>query len=311
MAPTTIGAPQTNQTHPQVPKRNLNCCSSSIGNIVLSLSQPTTMPIEADTRRVKRARKDDETAAAAASSPKSPMEESVDALAGVEGAIGSASKSTKRKAASPSSSSSKKKAAVKSDIRDRSNSIDQLVSVAGSLLADPTATAAAIAESSANQGDGSKADSSSDSNNVGVPNPMAASTLVVAAASMPALPKAAKPRAKKPKAATAATTTTTTATKSTAASALSASAQQQAAADAKKAQIQYNPDIPMTKEQLTAWRREMRRVRNRESAAASRRKVRDRIEELEEEVNMWKMRYGEVMERLARSDGGGGKSEEL
>eukprot|EP00970_Alexandrium_tamarense_P019618 scaffold14275_cov221-Alexandrium_tamarense.AAC.9 len=67
----------------------------------------------------------------------------------------------------------------------------------------------------------------------------------------------------------------------------------------------------MTKEQLTAWRREMRRVRNRESAAASRRKVRDRIEELEEEVNMWKMRYGEVMERLARSDGGGGKSEEL
>jgi hypothetical protein len=276
------------------------------------------MPIEADTRRVKRARKDDETAAAAASSPKSPMEESVDALAGVEGAIGSASKSTKRKAASPSSSSSKKKAAVKSDIRDRSNSIDQLVSVAGSLLADPTATAAAIAESSANQVDGSKADSSSDSNNVGVPNPMAASTLVVAAASMPALPKASKPRAKKPKAATAAaatttttTTTTTTATKSPAASALSASAQQQAAADAKKAQIQYNPDIPMTKEQLTAWRREMRRVRNRESAAASRRKVRDRIEELEEEVNMWKMRYGEVMERLARSDGGGGKSEEL
>ena len=37
----------------------------------------------------------------------------------------------------------------------------------------------------------------------------------------------------------------------------------------------------MTEKQLTQWRREMRRVRNREAAAASRKKVRDRIDDLE------------------------------
>ena len=58
----------------------------------------------------------------------------------------------------------------------------------------------------------------------------------------------------------------------------------------------------MTKEQLTTWRREQRRVRNRESAAASRRKVRDRIGELEDEVDIWKRRYQEVMARLGQSD---------
>lgn len=70
----------------------------------------------------------------------------------------------------------------------------------------------------------------------------------------------------------------------------------------KKAQVTYNPEISMTKEQLTTWRREQRRVRNRESAAASRRKVRDRIGELEDEVDIWKRRYQEVMARLGQSD---------
>ena len=65
-----------------------------------------------------------------------------------------------------------------------------------------------------------------------------------------------------------------------------------------KQQIQYNPDISMSKEQLTAWRREMRRVRNRESAAASRAKVRDRITELETEVDVWKKRYQAALERM-------------
>lgn len=54
----------------------------------------------------------------------------------------------------------------------------------------------------------------------------------------------------------------------------------------------------------------MRRVRNRESAAASRRKVRDRIEELEEEVGVWKLRYEEAMRRLGEAQerkGEGGK----
>ncbi len=58
----------------------------------------------------------------------------------------------------------------------------------------------------------------------------------------------------------------------------------------------------MSKEELTAWRREMRRVRNRESAAASRRKVRDRIEELEDEVKTWKERYAEVMVKLSEAE---------
>lgn len=70
----------------------------------------------------------------------------------------------------------------------------------------------------------------------------------------------------------------------------------------KKAQVTYNPKISMTNEQLTVWRREQRRVRNRESAAASRRKVRDRIGELEDEVDIWKRRYQEVMARLGQSD---------
>mmetsp|Transcript_4902 Transcript_4902/g.7433 ORF Transcript_4902/g.7433 Transcript_4902/m.7433 type:complete len:192 (-) Transcript_4902:223-798(-) len=66
----------------------------------------------------------------------------------------------------------------------------------------------------------------------------------------------------------------------------------------KKTQIRYDPDVPMSKEQLAAWRREARRVRNRESAAASRQRIRDRINELEDEVGEWKTKYREAMERL-------------
>mmetsp|Transcript_18519 Transcript_18519/g.25673 ORF Transcript_18519/g.25673 Transcript_18519/m.25673 type:complete len:192 (+) Transcript_18519:88-663(+) len=66
----------------------------------------------------------------------------------------------------------------------------------------------------------------------------------------------------------------------------------------KKTQIRYDPDVPMSKEQLAAWRREARRVRNRESAAASRQRIRDRIGELEDEVGEWKAKYREAMERL-------------
>ena len=49
--------------------------------------------------------------------------------------------------------------------------------------------------------------------------------------------------------------------------------------------MKYDPDVPMTKEEATVWRREQRRKRNRESAAASRQRQRDRIQELEEEVS--------------------------
>jgi molecular chaperone GrpE (heat shock protein) len=46
------------------------------------------------------------------------------------------------------------------------------------------------------------------------------------------------------------------------------------------------------------WRRECRRVRNRESAAASRARVRDRIQELEVEVEDWKTKYAQAVQRL-------------
>ena len=54
----------------------------------------------------------------------------------------------------------------------------------------------------------------------------------------------------------------------------------------------------MSKEQLAAWRREARRVRNRESAAASRQRIRSRITELETEVEDWKSKYNEAAARL-------------
>lgn len=66
----------------------------------------------------------------------------------------------------------------------------------------------------------------------------------------------------------------------------------------KKTQIRYDPEVPMDKEQLAAWRREARRVRNRESAAASRQRIRNRINELEDEVGQWKSKYSRAMQRL-------------
>lgn len=66
----------------------------------------------------------------------------------------------------------------------------------------------------------------------------------------------------------------------------------------KKTQIRYDPDVPMSKEQLAAWRREARRVRNRESAAASRQRIRNRISELEDEVGEWKNKYAQALQRL-------------
>jgi hypothetical protein len=71
----------------------------------------------------------------------------------------------------------------------------------------------------------------------------------------------------------------------------------------KKTQIRYDPSIPMEKEQLAAWRREARRVRNRESAAASRQRIRGRITELEDEINDWKQKYHEAALQLAQVKG--------
>ena len=64
--------------------------------------------------------------------------------------------------------------------------------------------------------------------------------------------------------------------------------------------MKYDPDVPMTKEEATAWRREQRRKRNRESAAASRQRQRDRINELEGEVEEWKTKYEAIMAAIAK-----------
>lgn len=69
-------------------------------------------------------------------------------------------------------------------------------------------------------------------------------------------------------------------------------------------QNQYTPKEleSMTKEELSTWRREARRVRNRESAALSRKRTRDRIEELEREVEEWKRKYYVLSKQDFNSD---------
>ena len=59
------------------------------------------------------------------------------------------------------------------------------------------------------------------------------------------------------------------------------------------------PDLAsMTKDELSEWRKEQRRRRNRESAAASRAKNKERIEELEGEVNSWKTKYAALEDKM-------------
>lgn len=70
--------------------------------------------------------------------------------------------------------------------------------------------------------------------------------------------------------------------------------------NSKRPQMRYEPDIPMTKEEAAVWRREQRRKRNRESAAASRQRQRDRITELEDEVDDWKVKFQESVDRLTK-----------
>ena len=59
------------------------------------------------------------------------------------------------------------------------------------------------------------------------------------------------------------------------------------------------PDISsMTKEEITAWRKEERKKRNRESAAASRNKIKGRITELESELSEWKQKYADMEDKM-------------
>jgi len=57
----------------------------------------------------------------------------------------------------------------------------------------------------------------------------------------------------------------------------------------------------MSKEEASAWRRKQRRLRNRESAAASRQKTRDRINELEKELDEWKSRFAMLEAQIVNS----------
>lgn len=54
----------------------------------------------------------------------------------------------------------------------------------------------------------------------------------------------------------------------------------------------------MSKEEISAYRKEQRRIRNRISAAASRQKVKNRINELEKEVLHLQTKYNLVLDRL-------------
>jgi len=58
-----------------------------------------------------------------------------------------------------------------------------------------------------------------------------------------------------------------------------------------KMQSRYDPGVSMTKDELRAWRKEARRVRNRESAAASRSKNREAIDHLETKVKGVQTKY--------------------
>jgi len=71
-----------------------------------------------------------------------------------------------------------------------------------------------------------------------------------------------------------------------------------------KKQARYEPEVPMGKEDLAAWRKEARRVRNRESAAASRQKTRSRIEELEGQVDVLQSKYDAALQRIAELEQG-------
>jgi len=65
-----------------------------------------------------------------------------------------------------------------------------------------------------------------------------------------------------------------------------------------KKQSRYDPGVTMTKEELKAWRKEARRVRNRESAAASRKKNREAIDKLEVQVKEVQSKYDAALQYI-------------
>jgi hypothetical protein len=79
---------------------------------------------------------------------------------------------------------------------------------------------------------------------------------------------------------------------------------------AKKPQMKYDPEEPMSKDEAAAWRREQRRKRNRESAAASRQRQRDRIGELEIELDGWKSKFDQIMAKITQLEAIAAKKQE-
>ena len=65
-----------------------------------------------------------------------------------------------------------------------------------------------------------------------------------------------------------------------------------------KRQARYDPGVSMTREELTEWRKEARRVRNRESAAESRQRTRVRIESLEDQLATLESKYSAALKRI-------------
>ena len=66
-------------------------------------------------------------------------------------------------------------------------------------------------------------------------------------------------------------------------------------------QNQYEaPDPHLSKAELSEWRKQQRKERNRASAAASRMKTQTRIMELEGEVNLWKAKYEDMQDKMMK-----------
>jgi hypothetical protein len=71
----------------------------------------------------------------------------------------------------------------------------------------------------------------------------------------------------------------------------------------KRPQLKYDPSTPMSPTQTSAWRAEQRRKRNRESAAACRRKQRETVSILEVEVANWKRKFDDAIALVKAREG--------
>jgi len=96
----------------------------------------------------------------------------------------------------------------------------------------------------------------------------------------------------------ATTTATATTSKSTPTDILASMRKKKPHITGIKKQSRYDPGVAMTKEELKAWRKEARRVRNRESAAESRKKNRDSIDVLEVRVKEVQSKYDTAIQYI-------------